>query len=269
MSVTWENPEGEVDFPPMGVMGWLNFLLRGAAIAVSLAIAFPLFFLVDLLGRPVQHDAHWIVKGWARLAVWLAGVKIVTKGAPMAAHGALVSNHVSWMDIWVLFATADVDLVSKAEVADWPGVGYMARRFGTVFIRRDPREAKRQEAQMREKLEKGRKLAFFPEGTSTDGLRVLPFRSTLFQVFMGHPEGSVQVQPVTLRYLPKPGLRRDFFGWWGEMDFGRHLKHALAHGHGSRVEVTFHTPLAPEAFDGRKALTAQAESAVRSEIVEA
>ena len=98
-------------------------------------------------------------------------------------------------------------LVSKAEVRDWPGIGFIGRAIGTMFIDRRPAEAKRQEAELHARLARGDRMAIFPEGTSTDGLRVLPFKSSLFGVFFA-PElkDRLFVQPVTIRYRPAPGL---------------------------------------------------------------
>jgi 1-acyl-sn-glycerol-3-phosphate acyltransferase len=111
-------------------------------------------------------------------------------------------------------------------------------------------------------------MAMFPEGTSTDGGRVLPFKSSLFGVFCA-PEldGRVPVQPVTIAYRPRPGLPADFYGWWGAMDFAPHLVQVLARSTGGRVELTFHPPLTVAEAEGRKALAGAAEHAVRAALL--
>jgi 1-acyl-sn-glycerol-3-phosphate acyltransferase len=156
-------------------------------------------------------------------------------------------------------------LVSKAEVRSWPLIGHIGRATGTMFIDRRPAEAKRQEAELLVRLARGDRMALFPEGTSTDGLRVLSFKSSLFGVFFA-PEirQAVAVQPVTIVYRPRPDLPAAFYGWWGEMDFASHLRDVMARSTGGVVELTFHAPLPLADFTGRKALAEAAEAAVRA-----
>jgi lyso-ornithine lipid O-acyltransferase len=97
----------------------------------------------------------------------------------MQHKGALVANHASWLDIFTLNACDRIYFVSKSEVAGWPGIGWLARATGTVFINRQGREAQMQKLLFEARLRAGHRLLFFPEGTSTDGQRVLDFKSTL------------------------------------------------------------------------------------------
>ena len=116
----------------------------------------------------------------------ILGIRLQVTGRPMAERGAVVANHASWLDIFVLNAVSRVYFVSKAEVAGWAGIGWLARATGTVFIARKGTEAKEQQALFEARLRAGHRLLFFPEGTSTDSLRVLPFKSTLFAAFYTH-----------------------------------------------------------------------------------
>lgn len=149
--------------------------------------------------------------------------------------GALVANHASWLDIFVLNALSRIYFVSKAEVAGWPAIGWLARATGTLFIERDPKQARAQAQQMEDRLRAGHRLLFFPEGTSTDGLRVLPFKPTLFAAFFGQnqPPG-LQVQPVSVSYHAPAGAPARLYAWWGDMDFGSHLLTVLAAPCGGR-----------------------------------
>lgn len=155
--------------------------------------------------------------------------------------------------------------VAKSEVAGWAGIGWLARATGTVFIRRDRREAAAQAELFRQRLAAGHRLLFFPEGTSSDTRRVLPFKSTLFEAFFepGLRERTV-IQPVTVSYAPPPGRPERFYGWWGGMDFGPHLLMVLSQRRQGSVTVTYHPPVAVASCDGRKALAAACEAAVRS-----
>ena len=96
----------------------------------------------------------------------------------------VVANHASWLDIFALNAPQRIYFVSKDEVRDWPGIGWLARATGTVFIARKSREAGVQARLFETRMAAGHRLLFFPEGTSTDGRRVLPFKTTLFAAFL-------------------------------------------------------------------------------------
>ena len=193
------------------------------------------------------------------------GLPLVTEGAPMAHPGAIVANHSSWLDIFALNAAGPLYFVSKSEVAAWPGIGWLARATGTVFVRRDRRDARAQTSAFETRLAAGHKLLFFPEGTSSDGQRVLPFKPTLFAaLFSDHLPDDLWVQPVTVVYHAPEGGDPRFYGWWGDMEFGAHLLKVLGAARQGRVEVTWHPALRVADHADRKALARAAEAAVRS-----
>ena len=179
-----------------------------------------------------------------------------------ARQTPLVANHSSWLDIFALNAAARVFFVATAEVACWPGIGWLARATGTVFVRRVRGDAARQRTELAARLAAGHALLFFPEGTSTDGRRVLPFKPTLFAAI--HEKGAGKVQPVTVVYTAPPGEDAAYYGWWGDMEFGTHLLALLAGPRGGTVEMTFHAPLDVADYPNRKVLAKAAEHAVRS-----
>ena len=116
-----------------------------------------------------------LVSGWARSLLRCLGIRLEVVGTPASA-GAVVANHVSCMDILTMRAAAPVTFISKAEVRGWPAIGPLAAMVGTMFIERKATEAKRQQMEMKRRVDEGALLCFFPEGTSTDGLRVLPIK---------------------------------------------------------------------------------------------
>ncbi len=183
----------------------------------------------------------------------------------MKAHGAVVSNHISWLDIVALHGCQQVVFVSKSEVAGWPGIGFLARFVGTVFIRRDPKEARAQRDRLVRAMDEGAKLMLFPEGTSTDGMRVLPFKSALFDMmFTSEMHKDLFVQPISLVYAAPPSSSDPrVYGWWGDMDLGPHLIQVLARRRQGAVQVTFHPPLAVRDFAERKALARTCEHMIR------
>src|SRR6056297_944034 len=168
-------------------MGWLRLVLRGLLLALLIALGVILMSLIRLAERPI-HGVHrpwtpWITQIVSRAVFAILGMRHDVEGERMTRSGAVVSNHASWLDIFALNARKRIYFVSKSEVAGWPGIGALARLTGTVFIKRDRREARAQNTIFAERLGLGHRLLFFPEGSSTDGMRVLPFKSTLFESF--------------------------------------------------------------------------------------
>lgn len=265
--VTWrdENPPAA---PRIGPLGWLLVLLRAPVLGVVTYGGLLLLLLLRLperlifgLGRPVTP---WITQAVCRAALAILGIRLEKKGRPMRDRGGIVANHSSWLDIFTLNACDRVYFVSKSEVADWPGIGWLARATGTVFIARDPREARAQQELFEARLRANHRLLFFPEGTSTDGRRVLPFKPTLFAAFFSDGLVGMHIQPVTVIYHAPAGQDPRFLGWWGDMDFGPHLLKLLANPRRARAEVIFHPALTVADHAGRKQLCATAEAAVRA-----
>lgn len=264
---TWRGLPPDVPPRPSG-LGWLLVALRGGAVVAVLLVG--VLLLLPLrgaerlaTGRRRPLTGPW-VQGVCRLCLLALGIRWQCRGARMRGPGAMVANHSSWLDIFVLNAAAPVFFVSKSEVAGWPGINILTRVTDTHFVTRDPRLARVQAAEFAERTALGHRLLFFPEGTSTDGRRVLPFKPTLFQAFLDPalPEG-LAIQPVSVRYTAPWGREPRFYGWWGDMDLGPHLLAVLGQWRQGSVTVTLHPPI-PVAGHDRKSLAAAAEAAVRA-----
>lgn len=268
MSVTWDSKEPPQDLK-ISPLGWFRVVVRGLAIITT--IAFGLVLMLPC--RLIEARLHGLARPWSphitrvvcRMSLVWMGLQFERRGAPMQGQGAVVANHSSWLDIFTLNASDQVFFVSKSEVAGWPGIGFLARVTGTVFIARERREAKAQTQVFEERLLAGHRLLFFPEGTSTDGQQVLAFKSTLFQAFFADGLHDVlSVQPVSVTYRAPKGADARTYGWWGDMDFGPHMIATLALARQGRVVVTYHAPIAVAEIGGRKALAMASETAVRS-----
>lgn len=266
MSVTWEG--GPAPAPaPFGPLGWSRALTRGALIIATVLLGLAVLLPLRLIERPLfglrRPWSPWITRGVCRVSLMWIGLGYRSVGKAMRQRGAVVANHSSWLDIFALNAGDCVHFVSKSEVAGWPGIGALARATGTLFIARDRAQAKRHTQALQERLIAGQRLLFFPEGTSTDGLRVLPFKTTLFAAFYAPEVRDVMwVQPVSVTYHAPVGADPRTYGWWGDMGFGPHLLSTLALARQGRVEVVYHAPLEVAAFDDRKALAAAAQRVV-------
>lgn len=253
-----------------GPFGWVLVLLRGMVIGVVTYGCLILLLVLRLIEAPLfaprRPVTPWITQAVCRTALIVIGLRLVRRGQPMAGEGAIVANHSSWLDIFVLNACDRIYFVSKSEVAGWAGIGWLARATGTVFIARKGSEAKAQADLFETRLRARHRLLFFPEGTSTDAIRIVPFKSTLFAAFFAEAlRDRLRIQPVSVVYHPPPGQDPRFYGWWGEMSFAPHFLRMLATARHGRVEVTFHDPVAISDFTDRKALAAHCEAVIRAE----
>jgi 1-acyl-sn-glycerol-3-phosphate acyltransferase len=269
---------GWQDIPPPALkvttLGWLRVLWRGTLVGSITYGGLVVLLLVRLIEWPLFGQARpvtpHITKAVCRMALFVLGLPLAVHGRPMTRQGAIVANHSSWLDIFVLNAVQTVYFVAKAEVAAWPGIGWLARATGTVFIARKGTEAKKQQEIFESRLQAGHRLLFFPEGTSTDANRVLPFKSTLFEAFFSPAlERTMHIQPVTVIFHAPSDEDPRHYGWWGDMDFASHLVKMLATPRHGRVEVIFHPEVPVDAFENRKALAQHCERVIRTAHVKA
>jgi len=180
-------------------------------------------FLFSGARRGLRERAAWLRRTARRHAKWI-GLEIRVHGKPPAA-GLIVANHVSYLDIVALSAVARCTFVSKKEVARWPLFGLYAKLGATIFVDRERRGAVAEVAgQMRTLLDAGVPVTLFPEGTSTGGEDVLPFRSSLFEpvVELGCP-----VTACALHYTLAGGSVADEVAYWRDMTLAPHLLNLL------------------------------------------
>jgi lyso-ornithine lipid O-acyltransferase len=261
-----------LDVPPPAVqvsaLGRVLALGRGVVLGVvvlaGLAALLPLRFLERVALGARRPVSPYVVQAVCRAGLWVMGLRLQVQGQPMRAGGAMVANHASWLDILALNAAARVFFVAKSEVAGWPGIGALARAAGTVFIARDRQQAGQQKALFEARLSAGHRLLFFPEGTSSDGVRVLPFKSTLFEAFFTPAlRAQMQIQPVSVIYTAPTGQDARIYGWWGSMEFGSHFAQIMSQTRRGQVRLVFHPAIALRDVTDRKALARAAEIAVR------
>jgi len=198
----------------------------------------------------------------------LLGFDIRTHGALSAARPTLfVCNHITYLDIVTLGATLPASFVAKSEVAGWPFFGLLARLQRSVFVDRRPRSAAGQRDAMQKRLESGDNLILFPEGTSSDGVRVLPFKSALFSVAEREVNGApLVVQPVSIAYaaidgLPTGRAHMPRIAWYGDMGMAGHIWTALGLGRIS-VDIVLHAPTSFAAFANRREMARTCRSTV-------
>jgi 1-acyl-sn-glycerol-3-phosphate acyltransferase len=203
---------------------------------------------------------------WGRFARVLGlDVRVVGELASKAAGRPVifVSNHSSWVDVPVVGGVLTGSFVSKSDIADWPIIRTIAWLGRTIFVSRQRGSTARERDAMQAVLARGDNLILFPEGTSSDGSRVLPFRSSFFAVaegmFTDDPARRPLIQPVSVVYdrlngLPAGRSSRPVFAWYGDMDIASHFWRMTQHLD-MRVTVLLHAPLDPATFPDRKSLS--------------
>lgn len=185
-----------------------------------------------LMGRRANIVNEAIRRHWNRTVCRILGVQLTVTGELSREARLWVANHISWLDIIALGSQETMTFVAKHEVANWPVMGYLARRIGTLFVRRgDAEQSAAIAEQMTWHLRQGKRLMLFPEGTTTNGERVLRFHSKLFQP--AHL-AQVQVQAIALVYR---GATREIAPFIGEDEFLPHLLRLLRH---PRIEIHLH-----------------------------
>ena len=250
-------------------------MIRVALIAIAFIALTLLLMPLQLIGllfdlrlqRSIPHLYH-------RILCALIGVRISEVGVRSTVSPALIlSNHVSWLDISVVSALSPVVFVAKSEVAGWPVLGWLAKLQRTVFINRKARHRTgAATGEIAGRLLGGDAVVLFAEGTSSDGNRVLPFRSALVGA-VHHALGnsthhtSIMVQPISLAYVgfggvPMGRALRERVAWYGDAELMPHLARVLASG-AIDVTVSWGEAVAYDASADRKAIAREAEKSVR------
>jgi 1-acyl-sn-glycerol-3-phosphate acyltransferase len=238
--------------------------LRLWRLAIYLAWTLPLM-PVQALGLILRRP--WAVtfpRFYHRVCCRLLGIRIRRIGEPTVLRPALyVANHISYLDITVLGSLLAAGFVAKAEVARWPLYGWLAKMQRCVFVDRQVRSTAEQRDAIADRFAAGEALILFPEGTSHDGNRILPFKTALFAAAM-HPD--VVVQPVSVTYTRLDGMTigrglRPLFAWYGDMAMAPHLWRMLGLGT-LEIEIEFHRPTSFAECGSRKALSAYCEARI-------
>jgi len=240
------------------------------------------FLTLTVAIMPIQR-LGLVLKLWyvPSLPVWyhgwgcrLLGMKVVVRGVPSPTHPTLfVSNHSSYFDIPVLASLFQCSFIAKAEMIGWPLVGQLAKLQRSVFVDRKPANVTEHSDEIARRLKAGDSLVLFAEGTTSDGNRILPFKSSLLSVAeSAPPEMNLTIQPVSiiatkLDGMPLGRALRPLYAWYGDMPLAPHVWAAMKAGR-LTVEVEFHEPFKVGAMN-RKQITRRCEDAVERGVVRA
>lgn len=246
-------PTGAHDHPaPALLRGWryLRLILHLVQGALTIALVYP------FTRRPTHQTLR---RRWSHGLLQVLGIELDACGETVAPGCMLVANHISWVDIFVINALAPAAFVSKAEVRAWPLIGWLAAKNDTIFLRRGSRgHARIINAETAALLDAGCNVAIFPEGTTTDGSRLLHFHAALLQpaIACAHP-----VQTLALQYLTPAGDFTRAPAYDGELSLGQCVANIVA-AHRTLARVTVAAPIATVDGLDRRGLAARTHAEI-------
>jgi lyso-ornithine lipid O-acyltransferase len=242
-------------------MGTGGLALRLCRATAYVALTFLIVPLQAILLATKSPWSRRLPRAYHQICCRLLSFKIEQTGTPSTVHPTLfVANHTSYLDIPILGSVVEASFVAKAEIADWPFFGMLAKLQRSIFVDRRPRKTAEHRDAIMERLEMGDSLIIFPEATSSDGMHVLPFKSSLFSVAEYRPHGEpLIVQPVSVAYVRLDGMPlgrfyRPLFAWYGGMEVAPHIWTMMGLG-SLAVRLNFHAPVTLAQFGSRKALS--------------
>jgi len=250
----------------------LRGLVKSVLTLTWTAFLLPVQFLALKFCDPV---AGLIPRLYHRGAARILGLHISVQGQPLIEPRVLyVANHASWLDIVALGSVLEAGFIAKSEVASWPGFGLLAKLQQSIFIDRRRSQIQIGTQMVSRHLVTGKRLILFAEGTSNDGVRILPFQSSFFAVAgQGPSSENVPVQPVSISYTRRAGLpviRGDMpaIAWYGDMFLLPHLWRMFCEGGRIDVTVHFHPQADHQKFNSRKALARYCYDKVNDGVME-
>lgn len=248
---------GEVT--PISLAGWLRIAARSAGLIALLLVFVPLHYLY----RAFSYGSPFPML-FLRYAARVCGARVEVVGTHLKRDVFFVANHISWVDILALAGASGTAFVAKAELATAPVVGWLASLNRTVFVKREHRMGVAEQINaLKEALVDNWSVTVFPEGTTTDGQSLLPFKTSMLSVLEPPPPG-VLVQPVILDY----GSVAEWIGWIGEEGGLNNAKRVLSRKGSFPVRLHYLEPFSPEDFKGRKAISIEARRRIEEALVE-
>ena len=245
---------------PIDLSGKWRILVRSAMLLAVLLIIVPLHYLFRLIryGSPFPMV-------FLRIATRAIGARVRVHGVPLRRDVFFMPNHVSWFDIPALGGVTGSAFVARAEIAEMPVLGWMARLNRTVFTQRQDRMNIAQQINaLREALADNWSVVIFPEGTLTDGHSLLPFKTSMLSVLEPPPPGML-VQPVVIDYGPVA----EWIGWLDQESGINNARRIFARPGSFTVDLHFLDPFDPHDFPGRKKIAAQARKQIEEQLIAA
>ncbi|WP_237487365.1 lysophospholipid acyltransferase family protein [Parapontixanthobacter aurantiacus] len=234
---------------PIGLAGWMRLIVRVILLLVLILIFVPAHYVYRIFAYGSPFPKYFL-----RYTGRVLGARARNVGTPLKRDVFFLANHISWLDILVLAGASGTAFVAKAELAKAPLVGWLAGLNRTVFVKRENRMGVAEQVNLlKDALADNWSVTIFPEGTTTDGHSLLPFKTSMLKVLEPPPPG-ILVQPVVIDYAAVA----EWIGWVGEESGVHNAKRVFARKGSFPVFIHYLEPFNPEDFPGRKAIGAEA-----------
>ena len=251
---------------PINNLFFLDYLIFNLKIIIFIIITIPLILISFLLRNLIPLIGKWLPVIFYRLLMWLLSVKVEYLGNYQRAKDCnfFISNHLSYLDIPILGSTFPLRFVAKSEVEFWPIFGFLSKLARTIFIKRNRSDSLIQKSKILNLLSSGDKILMFPEGTTSDGNRVLDFKSTSFSALENQ---KFLIQPIIISYSDLNGVPinrwlRPVIAWYGDMDLKPHILKLLSL-RSIKARLIYIDPVCSSDFASRKNLSIYLEKKIK------
>ena len=253
-------------FSPINNLSYLDHFIFYLKLIVFVLSSITLIFAVLLFGKLIPFFDKWSPVIFHKLLIWLLSIQINLEGEIDTSNNSnlYISNHLSYLDIPILGSTFPMRFVAKSEVEVWPLFGFLAKLGRTIFISRNRSDSLDQKNKVFKSLSSDEKVFIFPEGTTSDGNRVLDFKSSSFSALEGQ---NFSIQPIVLVYSDLNGIPinrwlRPVIAWYGDMDLKPHLL-KLASLKSIKVKLIYLNVVNTKNFCNRKDISNYLENKIK------
>ena len=253
-------------FSPIDNLSYLDHFIFNLKLFVFVIFSIPLIFAVLFFGKLIPFFGKWLPVIFHKLLIWLLSVQIEFEGEINKSNNCnlYISNHISYLDIPILGSNYPLRFVAKSEVEVWPLFGFLAKLARTIFISRNRFDSLNQKSKVFKSLSSDEKVFIFPEGTTSDGNRVLDFKSSSFSALEGK---NLIIQPIVILYSELNGIPinrwlRPVIAWYGDMDLKPHLS-ALVNLRSIRARLIYLDKVNAKNFSSRKNLSKHLENKIK------
>jgi len=253
-------------FNPINNLSYLDHFIFNLKLIVFVLFSFPLIFVALILGAIIPFFGKWLPVIFHKLLLWLLSINVEYEGNYQRAKDCnfFVSNHLSYLDIPILGSIFPLRFVAKSEVQFWPVFGFLSKLARTIFIKRKRLDSVIQKSKIFDLLSSGDKVCIFPEGTTSDGNRVLDFKSSSFSALENQ---NFLIQPVIICYSDLNGIPinrwlRPVIAWYGDMDLKPHIL-KLVTLRSIKIKLIFIEPVCSNHFASRKNLSNYLEEKIK------
>ena len=251
---------------PIDNLSYLDHFIFNIKLFVFVVFSIPLIFAVLLFGKLIPFLGKWLPVIFHKLLIWLLSIQIDFEGEIDTSNNSnlYISNHISYLDIPILGSTFPLRFVAKSDIKVWPLFGFLAKLGRTIFISRNRSESLHQKNKIFKSLSSDEKVFIFPEGTTSDGNRVLDFKSSSFSALEGQ---NLIIQPIVIVYSDLNGIPinrwlRPVIAWYGDMDLKPHLS-KLASLRSIKARLIYLDKVNAKNFSSRKNLSKHLENEIK------